>query len=259
MIQTYQYIGAISPNAYLYQPLGTNLPSPGQQFVIAKSPVSGTTIGAGICAAGSQGARIDLRSRVGEIVDLIAHGLSGDNSLYYKYGVEVTDPMTVSFDVAFGTVDQTINSKVAGQLRVAGEPVKRVLRAFSYDSVTHTTAGASVDESRTLGSTVSSELDGSYELELQGGFEGDVFVVAFDDYGQPFTASASVAEGDRIHPTTPNGLVYEVTADGVLPASEPVWSTDTENAQTVGTASVMPTPFYRPLVHGPVTPNSEPI
>jgi|SRR5690554_853329 len=255
----YKYWGAPSPQASPFVAPQTNLPLSEAHLVVAKSPVSGTIIASGPCGVGSQGARIDVRDRLGETVDFMAFGIGSSSSLFYKYGVTITSPMTINFDVAFGTIEQTVNSKVAGQIAVQGDPVKRTVRAFSYNPITHTTAGASVTESRTLGSAVSGEGDGSYELELQGGFEGDVFVVAFDDYGQAFTASSSVAEGDRIHPTIPNGLVYEVTADGVLPASEPVWSTDTDNAQTVGTASVVPTPFYRPLVHGPITPDSEPI
>ncbi len=259
MLVIYDYKGLASPVASPFQPTTTNLPSAGQQLVIAKNPVSGTTISAGICHDGSQGARIDVRARVGEVVDFIAFGIGGNSSLFYKYGVTITDPLTLNFDVAFGSIDQTVSSKVAGQMKVAGEPVKRVLRAFSYNPVTHTTAGESVDESRTLGSAVSSEVDGSYEIELQGGFEGDVFVVAFDDYGQPFQSGASMAVGDRIHPSTPNEFVYECVADGDLPATEPAWSTDPENTQTIGTVTVQPVPFYRARVHGPITPYSEPI
>jgi hypothetical protein len=79
-------------------------------------------------------------------------------------------------------------------------------------------------------------------------------VVAFDDYGDAFTAEQALAVGNRIHPTTPNGHVFETTGAGDLPTEEPTWVVDTETSQLYGTASMIAVPFYRPVVHGPITP-----
>ena len=146
-------------------------------------------------------------------------------------------------------------AKVAGQVMIEGQPAKRMVRAFSYDTITHQVNGSEISASKTLGQAQSDDT-GAYEIELAGGYKDSIFVVAFDNYGQPFTASAAIAIGDRIHPTTPNGFVYECTTAGELPAGEPAWSLDKENSQPYGTAYLLAVPFYRALVHGPLLPIS---
>lgn len=255
----YQYVGASNPGAVLFVPSPTNLPIEQGQVVLVKSPISGQVLSAAYCRAGSQSARITYDTLVGQTVDVVAFGLGEINSLYYAFGVAFTVGATINFDVAVGLIEQETNTKVGGVITVQGAPARRTVRAFAYDAVTHTVNGSSINESITLGSAVSDESTGAYEIELNAGFEGDVFVVAFDDYGIEFAADLAVLIGDRIHPTIPNGYVYEVTVGGTLASSEPVWSTNTEATQVVGSASVKPVMFYRPVVHGPITPISEPV
>jgi hypothetical protein len=154
--------------------------------------------------------------------------------------------------LAESTVDSS--SKVSGTLQIDGTPAKRTVRAFGYAASVHLIDGTSVLQSKSLGQSTSDPADGSYTIDLLAGYGKEIFVVAFDDYGNAFTAEKAMAVGDRIHPTTPNGHVFECTGAGSLPAEEPAWGVDTETSQLYGTASMIAVPFYRPMVHGPVMP-----
>ena len=150
-------------------------------------------------------------------------------------------------------VEATV-STVAGVVQIDGTPAQRKVRAFGYGETAHTINGADVTLSRSLGHATSDPQTGEYTIDLLGGYDKEVFVVAFDDYGADFKPDLAVTVGDRVHPTTPNGHVWECTGSGTLPSEEPVWVIDTETAQIYGTASMIARPFYRPMVHGPVTP-----
>lgn len=145
-------------------------------------------------------------------------------------------------------------SKISGIVQIDGTPVERTVRAFGYEAQTHAIDGNEVTLSRTLGHATSDPATGEYTIDLLAGYADPVFVVAFDDYGADFTSDMVLAVGDRIHPTTPNGHVWECTGAGTLPSEEPMWLVDTETAQLYGTASMIARPFYRPMVHGPVAP-----
>jgi hypothetical protein len=146
------------------------------------------------------------------------------------------------------------NSKVSGIVQIDGTPAKRTVRAFGYDPTTHDLDGSTVNLSKSLGHSTSDPETGDYTIDLLAGYGQEIFVVAFDDYGAPFTPEATLAAGNRIHPTTPNGHVWETTGAGTLPADEPTWVVDTETSQLYGTASMIAWPFYRPMVHGPIMP-----
>lgn len=145
-------------------------------------------------------------------------------------------------------------SLVSGVVQVDGLPASRTVRAFSYEDVEHTINGELVTSSLSLGTAVSNPGSGEYTINLLSAYQKPVFVVAFDDYGKPFQALKTLKIGDRIHPTSPNGYVWECTSAGDLPEEEPVWSTDTETGQIYGTATLIARPFYRPMVHGPIAP-----
>ena len=89
-----------------------------------------------------------------------------------------------------------------------------------------------------------SSADGSYQITL-----GDVFdpliIVHHDYYGYPFTASATYALGDVIHPKTPNGYRYVCTTAGVAGTTEPViWPTS--GTLQSGAAIFTAEPVYKP-------------
>lgn len=145
-------------------------------------------------------------------------------------------------------------SKVSGLVQIDGIPAQRTVRAFGYSSTSHDIDGQPVNLSKSLGHAVSDSGTGEYTIDLLAGYDQPIFVVAFDDYGTDFIPDMVVAVGDRIHPATPNGHVWECTSAGILPSEEPTWIVDTETAQLYGTASMIARPFYRPMVHGPVSP-----
>ncbi|KMQ75307.1 discoidin domain-containing protein [Marinobacter subterrani] len=145
-------------------------------------------------------------------------------------------------------------SKVSGVVQIDGNPAQRTVRAFGYSATSHNIDGQAVDLSRSLGHAYSDPDTGEYTIDLLAGYGYEVFVVAFDDYGLDFAPDLNVAVGDRVHPTTPNGYVWECTSSGTLPTDEPTWIVDTETSQIYGTSSMIAKPFYRPMVHGPVKP-----
>jgi len=179
--------------------------------------------------------------------------------LYQNTGAELQTvepflyPPEVTY-IAWDKSDSALRSTVSGVMAINGAAVVRIIKAFSYDRLTFDLSNDTITESKPLGQTVSKE-DGSYDIILRNGYSKTVFLVAFDDYGDDFVSGINVSVGDRIHPGVPNGLVYECTGAGAMPESEPAWSTDTEVSQSVGTASMLAVPFYRPEAHGPIMPN----
>jgi hypothetical protein len=145
-------------------------------------------------------------------------------------------------------------SKVSGVVEVDGSPAERTVRAFGYEATAHNIDSEAVTLSKSLGHATSDPGTGEYTIDLLAGYNKRIFVVAFDDYGDDFSPDMALSVGDRVHPAAPNGYVWECTGAGALPSEEPDWVVDTETAQLYGTASMIAKPFYRPMVHGPVTP-----
>lgn len=171
------------------------------------------------------------------------------------YSSELVRPDNVTvYDLAISTTGgggeptgdpATISGKVERVLDNQAEPAARQLVA-----VEHKPDGSWA----VIGDTISDADTGSYILDVltEG---GDAFVLAMDDYGEPFTATATVVQGDLIHPTVANGHVYRVEAGGTLPATEPTWwiDTGTNHTRTIeGGVTLRAIAFYRPLAHGPV-------
>lgn len=178
-----------------------------------------------------------------------------------SYGIELQTvepfeyPPEVSF-IAWDLSDLALSSRVSGTMKIDGVNKSRTIKAFSYSRENFSITGKPVTESMPLGQTVSDE-QGDYSIFLRDGYQRQVFLVAFDDYGNDFTPDLPVSVGYRIHPTTPNGYVYECNGSGTLPSTEPSWVNDTESSQSVGTASFVAVPFYMPQAHGPVIPTVE--
>lgn len=135
-------------------------------------------------------------------------------------------------------------ARVAGNVTINRAGAARSLVVISEDGT-----GA-----RRVAGQGESETDGTFDITFDG-WGRDVFVVALDEYGQAFEASAALNQGEIVHPTTPNGYVYEVTTAGTTGASEPTWSTD--SAVTSGGVTFNPLPYYRPVASGPLT--AEPV
>lgn len=90
--------------------------------------------------------------------------------------------------------------------------------------------------------------DGTFDLTYSN-WDGAVFVVAVDNYGADFIASAPLNVGSIIHPTTPNGYVYVVTEAGITGAVEPAWITT--GSVVSGSVTFAPREYYRPIGWGP--------
>lgn len=273
---SYCAAGFMSAGASLTQELGIGTPIAGgwmpEQGVFKYSYVSGAGMreDQDSVSAGVLGVLIDFDTKVCtiyrngaidwvEVMDIPndtilfpAVSLYHDNAVTLQTVEPFQYPPEVTF-MAWDIPDSSIISKIFGLLTIEGNPARRMLKAFSFERLTFQLDGNLITESKPLGQTVSDE-DGQYQIILREGFPREVFVVAFDDYGEVFQPSIAVSLGDRIHPTQPNGYVYECDGAGVLPAVEPAWSTDTGSSQLVGTASFSAAPFYRPEVHGPLLP-----
>lgn len=90
--------------------------------------------------------------------------------------------------------------------------------------------------------------DGTFDLTYSN-WDGAVFVVAVDNYGADFIASAPLNAGSIIHPTIPNGYVYVVTEAGTTGAVEPAWITT--GSVVSGSVTFAPREYYRPVGWGP--------
>ncbi len=192
---------------------------------------------------------------LGKSYNIFASNIPGNTTeLHYALGQTLTDGGNVALEAIIGEPADVFASTVAGKVQIDGTPARRIVRAFTYDSETMTLLNRDVTAPRPLGETYSDPDTGDYELVIESGYLGEVFIVAFDDYGQPFSPDLVVSVGDRVHPSTPNGHVFECTGAGTLPTNEPNWTVDTEAAQLYGTAAMIAKPFYRPMVHGPVIP-----
>lgn len=208
-------------------------------------------------AADSQTLEGYSESKIGELLEFVAFDTDEAGSIYKTVPVDPSLATELDFQAILGGTsggDTGQSSKVSGVVQIDGTPAQRTVRAFSYDPTPHDIDGANVDLSKSLGHAVSDPETGDYTIDLLAGYDKRIFVVAFDDYGDDFTPDKALSVGDRVHPTTPNGHVWECTGAGTLPSEEPTWIVDTETAQLYGTASMIAKPFYRPMVHGPVTP-----
>ena len=187
--------------------------------------------------------------------DVFASNLkTGVTELHVSLDQEISEGRTINFETIVGSPASVATSRVAGVVQIDGDPAGRLVRAFTYNSETMTLLNREVRSSRPLGEVNSDPETGAYELTIESGYSEEIFVIAFDDYGKAFTPNLTVSVGHRIHPTTPNGYIWECTGSGTLPSEEPTWVIDTETAQLYGTASMIARPFYRPVVHGPVNP-----
>src|SRR5690554_3091684 len=173
-----------------------------------------------------------------------------------KWGTAYALPADHPYHISSGDFlpPSTQAAKVSGIVQIDGTPAQRTVRAFGYAPTVHEIDGNTISQSKSLGHATSDPDTGEYTINLLGGYDRQVFVVAFDDYGADFQPDLALAVGDRVHPTTPNGYVWECVGAGTLPSEEPAWIIDTETAQLYGTASMITRPFYRPMVHGPVMP-----
>ena len=82
-----------------------------------------------------------------------------------------------------------------------------------------------------------SDGSGIAQLDITGLPTSRIYAVAIDDWGRPFVPGMTVAFGDVIRPTQFLGWMYQVTAPGEMPSTEPDWWNSMAGVpQPVGTA-----------------------
>jgi hypothetical protein len=127
----------------------------------------------------------------------------------------------------------------SGSLTQDGQPVSRAVYALAIGG----------DVPKLLASTVSDAV-GNYSLQWNG-YAGQILVTATDDYGVPFAAEALLGIGARVHPSAPNGYVYEVASAGTMGLTEPAWPAIAGESVTSGQVQLVAKPFFRPKSAGP--------
>lgn len=89
------------------------------------------------------------------------------------------------------------------------------------------------------------------ELRVTG---GDIYAVAFDDFGKSFQPGLVVVRGDVLRPAQFSGWLYRITEDGTLPGYEPIWwpAQGANPSRPLGTARAVAVRYHQPLAHGPL-------
>lgn len=130
-------------------------------------------------------------------------------------------------------------ARIAGTVTIDGTPAARDVIVISDDAA----------NGRKVLATGSSDGTGAFDITYDD-WDGAVIALAMDQYGSAFVPSAPINLAAVIHPTVPNGYVYEVTGAGTTGATEPVWST-TGTVES-GSVTFNPRPYYRPVASGPL-------
>lgn len=127
---------------------------------------------------------------------------------------------------------------IAGTVAIDGSAAEREVIVISDDP----------NGRQVLGQGMSAP-DGTFDIEYND-WGGAVIALALDNYGGDWSPETALASGTIIHPTTPNGYVYEVTTGGTTGTTEPAWSIN--SSVNDGSVTFNPRPFYRPIASGPL-------
>ncbi|MGI9277976.1 MAG: hypothetical protein ACR2PT_24405, partial [Endozoicomonas sp.] len=102
-------------------------------------------------------------------------------------------------------------TRLQGIIKEDDQPVAR--RVFAITQALLEVAGSTDTKHAVLSSTLSDPANGGYSLDTSP-YEGEVMVLAMDDYGQEWQASTAYTVGDVIRPPTFQGFVYLCTVAG---------------------------------------------
>ncbi|WP_252177186.1 hypothetical protein [Endozoicomonas sp. 4G] len=145
-------------------------------------------------------------------------------------------------------------TRIQGTVMEDDQPVAR--RVFAITQALLEIDGSQATQHAVLNSVLSDSSNGSYSLDTSP-YEGAVFVMAVDDYGQVWQASTTYEVGHVIRPANFQGYVYHCTVAGTGDSTEPTWWFD-DSVKAIGTAQFKAKPYTRPLAHGPVIPEIVP-
>ncbi len=170
----------------------------------------------------------------------IRNGIA-DGVWWYDNYVYDADQVNIEFTSSGSSGGGTGEIKTfTGACRVAGQPVSRTVIAYSLD-----------DAPQIIATAVSDPVTGQYTLEWMD-YTGEIMITAMDDYGVEFNSGDARGVGERIHPASPNGYVYEVSSSGTL-GDDPAWPTADGTTVTSGSVVMTCKPFYQPQSQGPIT------
>lgn len=169
--------------------------------------------------------------------------VKGDASrAYIALGIDAANDLQVTITA----VDETGGdggggegaAHIAGVVSIDGTPAARTVLVVKDDP-----SGREVVAEGQSGG------DGTFDITYAG-WTGPVIALALDQYGDEFATETALNLGAVVHPATPNGYVYEVTAAGTTGAEEPTWTTS--GSVTSGSVTFNPVPYYRPVASGPL-------
>ena len=167
---------------------------------------------------------------------------SDDSKAYIALGVDVINDVVlqvVGVDESGGTSGGgNGDARIAGIVTIDGVPAARDVIVISDDSSGRKVVGAGTSDGT-----------GAFDITYND-WDGAVIALALDSYGSAFVPSAPINLGAIVHPTVPNGYVYEVTGAGTTGTTEPTWAID--SSVISGSVTFNPRPYYRPVASGPL-------
>lgn len=194
------------------------------------------------CEPGTSDISTFVEAESGTEVTFLAVDNDGDESVLRSPPVALTSgvqPSVTFSPVSSGGDPGTgLIAHIAGTVEIDGTAAERQVIVISDDP----------NGRQVLGEGMSAP-DGTFDIEYND-WGGAVIALAVDNYGGDWTAETAIAAGTIIHPTTPNGYVYEATSGGTTGTGEPTWSIN--GAVNDGSVSWSPRPFYRPIASGPI-------
>lgn len=182
------------------------------------------------------------REVLGSIISLV--GVKADESKAY---IALAVDLDNDVEVTITAVDESGGSdpggggtqaRIAGTVMIDGTPASRDIVVISDNP-----------SGRQVIAQGQSAGDGTFDITYND-WTGAVIALALDEYGDEFTPETALNMGQVVHPETPNGHVYQVTAAGTTGTEEPTWSTS--GSVTSGGVTFNALPYYRPVASGPL-------
>lgn len=235
---------SVAEDSYLdWKELDFSVNDPEPDLILALQPIaSGFPLG-GVRVFRSSQETIRLpQALLGANFSLI--GTKADDSkAYIALGLDLNNDV----EVTVTAVDETGGddggggegqAHIAGTVQIDGTPAARDVVVIKDDP-----------SGRKVVAVGQSGANGAFDISYNG-WGGPVIALALDHYGNDFQASAALNAGAIVHPSIPNGYVYEVTVAGTTGTEEPAWSTGA-SVQS-GSVTFDPRPYYRPVASGPL-------
>lgn len=227
--------------SYGRQVLPTNLDIARAIWTVALGP-NRETLAADYCIAGESTINPFIYADQGELVEFLAFD-TDENATNLTTGPVVPSPTeTLVFNPVSGSdgggTGTGLVAHIAGTVAIDGTAAERQIIVISDDP----------NGRQVLGQGMSAP-DGTFDINYND-WGGAVIALAIDNYGGDWSPETALATGTIIHPTTPNGYVYEVTTGGTTGSTEPTWSIN--SSVNDGSVTFNPRPFYRPIASGPL-------